>query len=174
MSQCLCIQGQGKIEMMTPTILHLIAIGLFVAVSTAEVDPRKDQYCFAGCQQALGGQAFAGRPNQDDEYGAQGCENALQVQSVYLCARAYCTTHQIRAGKDYAIESCEESGFSFPNLANVRSLSADEIQSLPKLEYGDEPDSINTTIIPSRDLFELGVRTTVSLPSPVFYSRLRH
>lgn len=157
--------------MMTPTILHLLAIGLFSGVSIAEVDPRQDQYCFAGCQQALGGQAFAGRPNQDDEYGAQGCENSLQVQSVYLCARAYCTIHQIRAGRDYAIESCEESGFSFPNLTNVQSLSADEIQGMTKLEYGDEPDSINTTIIPSRDLFELGVRTTVSLPSLLFNSR---
>lgn len=150
---------------MTPTIVQLLAIGLFIAVSTAAVDPRQDQYCFAGCQQALGGQNFAGHPNQDDEYGAQGCENTLEVQSVYLCARAYCTTHQIRAGRDYAIESCEESGFSFPNLTNVQSLSADEIQGMTKLEYGDEPDSINTTIIPSQDLFELGVRTTVSLPS---------
>ena len=154
----------------TPPIVHLLAaLGLYVAVSIAEVDPRKDQYCFAGCQAALSSQNFAGHPNQDDEYGAQGCENTLEVQSVYLCARAYCTAHQIQVGADYAVASCQESGFTFPYLSDLQTLSADEIQRLPKLEYGDEPDEINTTVIPSRDLFDLGVHTTVSMPSPVLH-----
>ena len=92
------------------------------------------------------------------------------MQSTYLCARAYCTTHQIITGRDYAIKSCADSGFVFPSLANTQALTADEIQRLPKLEYGDEPDEINTTIIPSQDLFDLGVHTVVSLASRAFLS----
>ena len=156
--------------MKTSNLVHLFALGLFVSVSTADTNPRKDQYCFAGCQQTLASQNFAGHPNQDDDYGASGCENSLCVQSTYLCARAYCTTHQIIAGRDYAIKSCEDSGFVFPSLANTQALTADEIQRLPKLEYGDEADEINTTIIPSQDLFDLGVHTVVSIASHAFLS----
>lgn len=151
--------------MKASNFVHLFALGVFVSVSTADTNPRKDQYCFAGCQQTLGSQNFAGHPNQDDEYGASGCENSLCVQSTYLCARAYCTTHQIIVGRDYAIKSCEDSGFVFPLVADTQALTADEIQRLPVLEYGDEPDEINTTIIPSRDLFDLGVHTVVSIAS---------
>ena len=143
--------------------VHLVALGFVISVSTADTNPRKDQYCFAGCQQTLGSRNFAGHPNQDDDYGASGCENSLCVQSTYLCARAYCTTHQIIAGRDYAIKSCEDSGFVFPYLANTQALTADEKSLLPTLEYGDEPDEINSTIIPSRDLFDLGVHTVVSI-----------
>ena len=156
--------------MKTSSLAHLFALGLFISVSTAETNPRKDQYCFAGCQQTLGGQNFAGHPNQDDEYGAAGCENSLGVQSVYLCARTYCTTHQIMAGRDYAIKSCEDSGFVFPLLEDTSALSADEIQRLPKLAYGDELDEINSTIIPDQDLFDLGVHTVVSIASRAFLS----
>ena len=156
--------------MKTSSLAHLFALGLFVSVSTAETNPRKDQYCFAGCQQALGSQNFAGHPNQDDEYGASGCENFLGVQSVYLCARTYCTIHQIIEGRDYAIKSCEDSGFVFPLLTDTSALTADEIQRLPKLAYGDELDEINTTIIPDQDLFDLGVHTVVSIASRAFLS----
>ena len=154
--------------MKTSKLVHLLALGLFISVSEADTNPRKDQYCFAGCQQTLSSQNFAGHPNQDDDYGASGCENALCVQSTYLCARAYCTTHQIIVGRDYAIKSCEDSGFAFPFVADTQALTTDEIQRLPKLEYGDEPDEINSTIIPSQDLFDLGVHTVVRIASRAF------
>ncbi|KAL8735049.1 MAG: hypothetical protein Q9181_002971 [Wetmoreana brouardii] len=129
----------------------------------SEKDPREDQYCFAGCQQALAGQTFAGFPSIEDSYDAESCENSLHVQSVLLWTQAYCTSHQIYVGFKYASGHCEAGGYGFPNLSVVDNVTTKGIQQMKTLEYGDAPDIINTAVIPSRELLKLGERTVVNL-----------
>ncbi|KAL9597953.1 MAG: hypothetical protein Q9179_004092 [Wetmoreana sp. 5 TL-2023] len=157
--------------MKTRAIVGVLTLALFITSSTAEKDPRENEYCFAGCQQALAGLNFAGFPSLEDSYDAEPCENSLHVQSVLLCARAYCTTHQIHVGSRYASGRCEAGGYGFPNLSIVDNVTTKGIQQMKTLEYGDAPDIINTAVIPSRKLFELGERTVVSFKAVVLAAR---
>lgn len=125
-------------------------------------DPSPNQYCFAACQTAFSGQNFSGSPSTADGDTAGNCANALFVQSTFLCVKAYCPSDQARSGYAYANEQCESSGYSLPSLSIVDNVTMEDIQTMQTLQYGDTPPVINSTIIPSADLFQLGLRTMVS------------
>ena len=79
--------------------MHVKLIFLYGALVTAVLYPGKDDYCFAGIQEALAYVPFNGPPEAtEDNYYNVYCENSLRAQSVFLCARKYCSPHEVNAG----------------------------------------------------------------------------
>lgn len=142
-------------------LANLLKLAFLVALSTAEKDPRDDQYCFIACQQALSGLTFAGSPSQEETYEGEPCENSLHVQSIFLCVRRYCSEHQVEVGYEYASAGCKASGYSLPSMTIVDSFTMEDMNKIKLLEYGDKPDSFESPVIPSRELYQLGERTQV-------------
>ena len=153
------------------SVIGLFAFCVSIISAESNADPSPDQYCFQGCEVALAGQNFTGDPSTVDDDPAGNCENALYVQSMFVCARTYCTSHQARSGWEYAKNQCESSGYSFPSLSIVDNVTTEDVQTMQKLEYMDymeAPLVINSTVIPSEDLFQLGYRTMVSISCRLF------
>ena len=142
-------------------LANLLKLAFLVALSTAEKDPRDDQYCFIACQQALSGLTFAGSPSQEETYEGEPCENSLHVQSIFLCVRRYCSEHQVEVGYVYATAGCKASGYPLPSMTIFDSFTMEDMNRIKPLEYGDKPDSVESPVIPSRELDQLGERTQV-------------
>ena len=80
-------------------LMHAKLIFLYGVSVTAVLYPGKDHYCFAGIQEALAIVPFNGPPEAtEDNYYNVYCENSLRAQSVFLCARKYCSPHEVNAG----------------------------------------------------------------------------
>lgn len=144
------------------TFIRFAALALLAIFSAAEFNPTKVQYCFEACLEALAEQTYAGSPTAEDGFYLEICENALHVQSNFLCVRAYCTHEEARQGYEFESSNCKENGASLPSMSVVGNVTAEDIQSMQTLEYGVTPEIINATIIPSRDHYQLALRTTVS------------
>lgn len=140
------------------TLLQLLARG-----AIADTNPVREQYCFFGCQTAVAGQAFAGTPNSTDGYYTEECGNKLHVASVYLCSRFYCNDEETQSGIRLASETCDlYSAVPLLDFNIISNVTDAQLRALPQLAYGEFPTQINNTIIPDKQLFDLGYRTIVS------------
>lgn len=145
------------------TLIRFTALAFFAVFSAAEFNPTKIQYCFEGCMEALAEQTYVGTPTAEDGYYLETCENALHVQSIFLCVRAYCTSEEARQGFEFESSNCKKNGASLPSMSIVDNVTMEDIQSMQTLDYGVTLEMINSTIIPSRDHYQLGLRTIVGL-----------
>jgi hypothetical protein len=133
------------------------------ALTLADPNPTRNQYCSEACETALSGQNFAGSPSVADGYYAELCGNMLHLQSLYLCARNYCSEADVEAGFSYLSGVCVRYATAPPPLSIVGNISIEEIRAQPILNNGDLPDIINTTVLPSDELFNLAYQTVVSV-----------
>ena len=116
--------------------LCVSVLGAFLCLSQAG-DPQTDQYCFEGCVESFGKKIFAGTPTLEDGYYPEFCGNALHLQSLYLCARKFCTNHEIERGFEYNSGICEENGETFPSVSVVDNYTTEDIEQLDIIEYGE-------------------------------------
>lgn len=144
----------------------MLLVFLFGALATADRYPTTEQDCFVGCQEALGYVQFGGPPEAtEDNYYDVHCQNDLLVKSIYLCARAYCSPHDLEVGWEYANKQCVENSTPLPSLTIVDNFTTEEINAMPTLGFdgyftsGEEVT--NNTIMPTRELARLGKHTDV-------------
>lgn len=145
------------------TLVRLLPWLSVFALTLADSNPTLNQYCSEACETALSGQNFAGSPSIADGYYVELCGNMLHLQSLYLCARNYCSEAEVEAGYEYLNRVCTTYATAPPPMSIVGNVSAEELRALPILNNGDLPDIIDTTILPSEMFFSLAYRTVVSV-----------
>lgn len=139
----------------------VLALALSVRPNQAIVyDPTKGQYCWESCLEVLSELTWAGTPSITDDYYAGVCENTIYIQSLYCCAKAYCTKVQVRDGFHYFQDYCGQQGHSPQDIETINNFTRKDIENLPRVEK-DATDQVNVTSIPSQAYFDVAFRTIV-------------
>ncbi|KAJ4387208.1 hypothetical protein N0V93_007797 [Gnomoniopsis smithogilvyi] len=127
-------------------------------VRCADPYPEPDELCLASCSLSLSKQTFAGKDASDAT--AQACENDLYLQSLYLCARNFCTEGDIEPGRAFESLLCEDEGLPrLPSASIAANLSIQDAQIINSTFKGKK---LNHTVIPDNAFFELSYASTQS------------
>lgn len=134
----------------------------FLALTMFGYNPATE--CVNGIRTDISRFTFIGGTTGDDWGNV--CANNLSVRSMWAAATLYCTQEQIEAGSLMLGVFCKELGGMnlVPYSEVLPHLTDDSISSLPVVEFSD----INHTkiwdhpVLISKDLYDAGVRTTVS------------
>lgn len=127
-------------------------------VRCADPYPEPDELCLASCSLCLAKQSFAGKDASDPT--AQACENNLYLQSLYLCARNFCTEGDIEPGRAFESLLCEDEGLPrLPPASIAANLSIQDAQIINSTFKGKK---LNHTVIPDSEFFALSYASTQS------------
>lgn len=140
---------------MIRTIALILVFQLAVTVSCEKLS------CVSACQEALSGLTFGGTDSPD--YYVLTCTNTLRAKSIYVCSKHYCTPSDITPGLDALNSSCRQNGpFPLPPYSIISNVT--DIANLPTIGVEDrnQLNSVETAVLPTKDLFELALRTIVS------------
>lgn len=131
---------------------------LLLLVKAADPYPEQDELCLESCALSLSKQTFIGQDASDPT--AQACENTLYLQSLYLCARKYCSNADIEPGRAYLSRLCEDDGLSqLPPASIAANLSLEDSQQINATFKGKK---LNRTVIPDDAFFSLSFASTES------------
>ncbi|KAH7381933.1 ferric reductase like transmembrane component-domain-containing protein [Cadophora sp. MPI-SDFR-AT-0126] len=129
------------------------------------------EFCFGGCELALGSFQFnetstSGSTPADPStlHAKNGCNNGLQVPSLYLCLKIYCTAGERARGLDGMNETCQRgSNITIPPYSIVDGYSDEDIDGLRHLQPEEIPRGgdfiLNEVSIPSKQVFKLAFDT---------------
>ncbi|KAH9204244.1 ferric reductase like transmembrane component-domain-containing protein [Leptodontidium sp. 2 PMI_412] len=127
---------------------------------------RPSDFCFGGCELALGIFTFnSTTPDHDHRSRAQkACDNTFQIPSLYLCLRIYCTENERLRGLDAKNETCRrEAGVSLPPWEIVDQYGEEDVNRLRHLMEedieGGREGSLSEVVVLSRGLFRLAFDT---------------
>lgn len=127
-------------------------------IRCADPYPEPDELCLASCSLTLAKQTFAGEDASEPT--AQACENDLYLQSLYLCARNFCTEGDIEPGRAFESLLCEDEGLPrLPPASIAANLSIQDAQVINSTFKGKK---LNHTVIPDDAFFELSYASTLS------------
>ena len=128
--------------------------------------PAGSQICLYACQESLWEVTFGTTVSTDDYYTGY-CQDTLRFSSTYLCAKQLCSPHEIESGLEYIRHTCEEVDLPIPSfestIANFSDEAIKDVRVVRQYEISAE-EIINSTLLPSRELFDLAYRTNVSVP----------
>jgi hypothetical protein len=118
--------------------------------------------CASACQESLDGLTFNGTDPNVEYYTAY-CNSILRAQSTYVCSRYYCSPGDLIAGLDYLNKSCQKYGStSLPPYSIILNVTDIEKLRIIGIDDAHLAETIGTIVFPSRDLFEIALRTIVS------------
>lgn len=145
---------------------QFLGILLLVADSFQWDYPNKQQECVSSCQSALDYVTF-GTTKETDDYYTGYCRDTLKWQSIWLCAKMYCTPYEIKTGVDYAGKPCRtEVHINIPSYDSViANYSVEAMKAVPIIDYNPEPskDIINNTVLVSPTYYGYAYRTVVCI-----------
>lgn len=146
----------------------LILAPLALPIARGAEWPSNSQLCFLACQDSLGSVTFGTTASTDDYYTGY-CEDTLRFQSTYRCARERCSPQEIESGLKSFQETCDIVHLTIPSYDEViANYSAQEPSKT--IAYDDVfEESVNNTLVPNDELFDLGYRSWVSMNA---FSRL--
>lgn len=131
---------------------------VLLPVRCADPYPEPDELCLASCDLSISKQTFAGEDASDAT--AQPCENTLYIQSLYLCARSFCTESDIEPGRAFLSSLCVDDGLSrLPPASIAANLSVQDAQVINSTSKGKK---LNHTVIPDDALFKVSYLSTQS------------
>lgn len=135
----------------------LLSVFALVSTSLQSDYPSKSQICVRGCQISTYSVTFG----TSDPEAWPDCHDNLRWGSIWLCAKTYCTAREIRAGVPYVSEGCDDI-VSYDSV--IANYSDEAIKAMPTLPDAEPPsDIMNTTVLPTREFFDLAYKTIVSL-----------
>ena len=141
--------------MLTP----VLAILALVSFSLQDDLPNKAQLCVVACQKSFHSVTFG--TTDPEEW--TNCNDTLRWESTWLCSKLHCSPRQIKTGVKYAIDSyCKDKLVPSYDIV-IANFSDEAIKNIPILQYTEKPseDIVNTTLLPSQELFDLAYRTWV-------------
>lgn len=129
-------------------------------------------FCFGSCQQSLAYVQFnATNPETGSPWGA--CRNELEISTLFLCIKVYCTADERAAAFASHNRTCQARwNATLPPYSIIEHYSDDDILKLHHLEpeeaTGATDSVVNEVMIPSERLYQLAYDTLVR------YSRISH
>lgn len=152
-------------KMLMSTLIYLSCV--LLAVNAADPYPEQNELCLESCALTLSKQTFVGQDASDPT--AQACENTLYMQSLYLCARQYCSDGDIEPGRAYLSQLCADDGLSqLPPASIAANLSLEDSQQINSTFKGKK---LNHTVIPDDAFFSLSYASTESRAQGRYTSR---
>lgn len=136
----------------------LILLSLISLSLQGDYQPTHTQLCAQSCQDAFEQVTFGSTVSTDDYYTGW-CQDTYRWSSTWLCAKSYCSPHEIQIGSVYFQKSCDIVHLKAPTYESVIANFTDEmIQNLTVVGYDDvvtnTPKEIyNTTLLATEDLF---------------------
>lgn len=129
---------------------------LFLAPSlvTAKRQYHKDEICAISCQKSLSSITFTGAKST--------CLNVLYSQSLYICAKVYCSEHDVTAGLANINATCIAKNMPALPYSIISNFTSTQIAAVKRVEVG-QVKSANITVIPAFDYFEIAKRAVVSV-----------
>lgn len=126
----------------------------------------KSMMCSYACEQSFGYLMF-GTSEETEDYYTGYCKDTLRWRSTFLCVKKHCTEDEIHAGWHYSSTECEEqTGMALPSFESIiANITPEEEKNARIIQWEDykTTDIINTTALPTDDLFGVALETSVRL-----------
>lgn len=122
--------------------------------------PSHAQICVTACIECFSDVTFGTTVSTDDYYTGY-CQDSFRFFSGFLCAKNHCSPYEIKTGIEYVQASCDEVHIELPSYETVIANYTDK--SVPTVGYQEitSDQIINSTLLPTDDLFDLSYRTWV-------------
>lgn len=122
--------------------------------------------CSYACEQSFGYLMFGTSEETEDRYTGE-CKDTLRWRSIFLCAKKHCTEDESHAGWHYFSTECEEhTGTALPSFESIiANITPEEENNVQIIQWEDyrTTDIINTTALPTDDLFGVALENWVRL-----------
>ncbi|EXJ83520.1 hypothetical protein A1O1_07143 [Capronia coronata CBS 617.96] len=152
-------------------------LGVVTALSLAVPIICDPASCVSACQLTLSKIVFEDTAPDLPYYVGQ-CTSSLRIKSTYICSREFCPAREIQPGLDALNQTCiRYGGTALPPFSSISNITSGDVRSqFQVIERSDflTHSKVNRPAIPSRSLFEDGLRTTeaynISMGSSVLYA----
>lgn len=116
------------------------------------------------CENSLDSVTFGTTVSTDDWYTGY-CQDTLRFYSTYTCGQRYCSPEEIKSGLAVFQESCDEVDLPIPSYYDfLAKYTAEDLKTVPMVAHDDVfEEAVNNTVIPNQELFDLAVRSWVSM-----------
>ncbi|KAG9231306.1 ferric reductase like transmembrane component [Amylocarpus encephaloides] len=142
-----------------------VVLILCIPFASAKI-PAPNEFCFGACRLIFSTAQFNTTNLKTGEswgYGAPACRNELQIHSLYLCNRQFCSPEERDRGLAKWNETCRFWDLTLPPFSIVDSYTNEDLGHLHHLELDEVtwPVTIiwNEVVVPSEHLFHLALNT---------------
>jgi hypothetical protein len=122
--------------------------------------------CYAACERALALTTFSDIPKKSSEYAGK-CHSKLYTTSLAACLARYCSAQEIDIGWQEFGSECWDEGDQavVPSWVLASEQGARAWRNVSALDFRQMTgQKMNSTVVPSTDLFGISLRTVVSEP----------
>lgn len=156
-------------------LTHLLFLLSLISLSLQKYDgPNHAQICVTACEECFWDVTFGSTVATDDYYTGF-CEDTYRYSSALLCSKFHCSAYEIKTGIDYIQSMCDKAHVELPSYDNVLANFTDEsIKDVRVVGYHEitADEIINSTLLPTDDLFRLSYKTWVILSPLIGIAKL--